>query len=169
MKEPLQTTIGKLLVLEKKYLVVAESCTGGLLSNLITDIPGSSNYFIGGVSTYSYEAKKKLLAVQSSTLENYGAVSAETVKEMAIGVRNLFSGSILVANLIGISISGIAGPGGGMPGKPVGLVWFGISANTGTWAIKRIWNGNRLQNKLYSANFALELLQDYLEGNLLTT
>lgn len=166
MEEALSISVGKYLIQTKKYLVTAESCTGGLLSSLITDIPGSSNYFIGGVSTYSYEAKQKLLSVNAATLEKYGAVSAETVKEMAIGVRNLFSGSITLEDIIGLSISGIAGPGGGMPGKPVGLVWFGLSTDRGSWAVKRIWEGNRLENKQFSANFALELLLNYLQGKL---
>lgn len=162
----MEEIIGPLLVKKDLYLVSAESCTGGLLSHLVTNIPGSSAYFIGGVSTYAYEAKKKLLAVKSNTLEKYGAVSRETVLEMSDGVRNLFSGEIPLEKIIGISITGIAGPGGGMPGKPVGLVWFGLSGLKGAWAWQRVWKGNREQNKLESAKFALELIKCYLEDEL---
>ncbi len=166
MKENIAKKVGALLIQKQRHLVTAESCTGGLLSNMITDIPGSSDYYIGGVNTYSYAAKRKLLQVQAKTLEEFGAVSSETVKEMAIGVRELFSEDVPIENIIGISISGIAGPGGGMPGKPVGLVWIGLSTLDGTWAYKRIWDGDRIQNKIYSSIFALELLQAYLRDEL---
>lgn len=162
MKIPLAKKIGKLLISKNLFLVTAESCTGGLLSSFITDIPGSSEYFIGGVSTYSYEAKEKLLGVKHETLIDFGAVSEETVKEMAFGVRNTFTGSVPIQQIIGVSISGIAGPGGGMPGKPVGLVWFGLSSELGNWAIQKNWNGNRIQNKKLSAIFALQLIEQYL-------
>jgi PncC family amidohydrolase len=134
---------------------------------MITDVPGSSEYFIGGLSTYSYEAKEKMLNVNSATLVTYGAVSEETVIEMAIGARHAFSGKVKVDQIIGVSISGIAGPGGGIPGKPVGLVWFGLSTPTGTWAFKKYWNGNRVHNKKSSAIFALQLIHDYLTDSLL--
>ena len=164
MKIPLTKSLGPLLIEKKLFLVTAESCTGGLLSSMITDVPGSSEYFIGGLSTYSYEAKEKLLNVKKDTLTNFGAVSEETVKEMAFGVRNVFSGTIPVQQIIGISVSGIAGPSGGLPEKPVGLVWFGLSTVTGTWAYKKLWNGNRIQNKKSSAIFALQLICDYLSN-----
>ena len=96
----------------------------------------------------------------------FGAVSAETVKEMAMGVRKLFQEDVSMSEMLGISISGIAGPGGGMPGKPVGLVWVGFSAGGETWAFKRIWAGDRKQNKLDSTRFALEVVSAYLDGNL---
>jgi nicotinamide-nucleotide amidase len=158
--------VGKLLEKAGLYMVTAESCTGGLLSHLITNVPGSSAYFIGGVSTYAYEAKKKLLNVKSETLQNFGAVSRQTVIEMADGVRELFSGEIPREKIIGISITGIAGPGGGMPEKPVGLVWFGLSTPSGAWAWNRIWKGDREENKLESAKFALELISFYLNYEL---
>jgi PncC family amidohydrolase len=161
-----EEAIKPLLLKDEMNLVTAESCTGGLLSHLITNVPGSSEYYIGGVSTYAYEAKKKLLNVSPETLENFGAVSRQTVKEMAQGVRNLFCGEIPIEKLIGVSITGIAGPGGGMPGKPVGLVWFGLSSFEGTRAWCRFWKGDREQNKLESAKFALELIKCYFEKNL---
>jgi len=160
---PLSKKVGKLLISQNLFLATAESCTGGLLSNMITDIPGSSEYFIGGVSTYSYEAKEKILGVNHETLVNFGAVSEETVKEMAVGARKVFSGSITFNQIVGVSISGIAGPGGGMPGKPVGLVWFGLSTPNETIALKKIWDGNRVQNKKYSAVFALQLIESFLK------
>jgi len=162
LKIPLAKKVGKLLISHNLHLVTAESCTGGLLSNMITDIPGSSEYFIGGVSTYSYEAKEKILGVNHETLVNFGAVSEETVKEMAIGARQVFAGAVPFDQIIGISVSGIAGPGGGMLGKPVGLVWFGLSTPFDTIAIKQIWNGTRIQNKKISAIFALQLIESFL-------
>ena len=101
---PLESLIGPLLMKRDLYLVCAESCTGGLLSHLVTNISGSSAYFVGGVSTYAYEAKKKLLGVLPETLEKYGAVSGETVFEMAQGVSKLFAGEIPEEKIIGISI-----------------------------------------------------------------
>jgi PncC family amidohydrolase len=166
LNQPLEYEIRQPLTTRNLYLVTAESCTGGLLSHLITNVPGSSAYYVGGVSTYAYEAKRGLLKVNAETLETYGAVSGETVVEMAKGVRTLFSGEIPQTQMIGISISGIAGPGGGMPGKPVGLVWFGLSTPNGSWAWKKIWNGDRIRNKELSAEYALLLIKDYLSGHL---
>lgn len=166
MNQSLEYEIRDPLTERNLYLVSAESCTGGLLSHLITNVPGSSAYYVGGVSTYAYEAKRGLLKVKPETLETYGAVSGETVVEMAKGVRVLFSGEIPLEQMIGISISGIAGPGGGMPGKPVGLVWFGLSTPAGTWAWKKIWDGDRIRNKELSADFALLLIKNYLSNHL---
>jgi PncC family amidohydrolase len=105
--------------------------------------------------------------VNPDTLINFGAVSRETVIEMARGARKAFSGEeISIDELIGVSISGIAGPGGGMPGKPVGLVWIGLSAKDGDWAWPYYWDGDRIKNKELSAQQALQLLVDYLLGRL---
>src|SRR3990172_5334310 len=109
-------------------LATAESCTGGLVSDRITNVSGSSEYFPGGIVAYSYEAKASLLGVSWDTLNTHGAVSEETVLEMARGARKLFNADI------GISVSGIAGPTGGTPEKPVGTTWFGLVTNTGEWA-----------------------------------
>lgn len=158
--------IGKLLQEKNLHLVVAESCTGGLFSHKITNVPGSSSFYLGGVNTYSYESKRKLLCVSKETLDIKGAVSRETVVEMARGVRLLFSGENDQNNIIGVSISGIAGPGGSMPGKPVGLTWFGLSAGHDDFAWQRIWHGTRIQNKRSSVFFAIEILIDYLENQL---
>lgn len=158
--ENLEVLIGKQFHQRGLKLAVAESCTGGLLCDRITDVPGSSDYFIGGFVSYAYEAKVKSLGVSWDTLKAYGAVSRETVLEMARGARRALDTDI------GISVSGIAGPGGGMPEKPVGLTWIGLSAPDGEWARVFIWQGDRLQNKAQSAEAALQLLLDYLQGAL---
>ena len=141
-------------------LATAESCTGGLVSDRITNIPGSSEYFPGGIVAYSYEAKAGLLGVLWSTLNTRGAVSEETVLEMARGARKLFDADIAV------SVSGIAGPTGGTPEKPVGTTWFGLSTKDREWARHFIWNGDREQNKHDSSEAALQFVIDYLEGKL---
>jgi PncC family amidohydrolase len=160
MTEPLEITLGNLLRARNLKLAVAESCTGGLLADRITNVPGSSDYFIGGVVAYAYEAKVALVHVSWDTLRKYGAVSRETVIEMARGVRTALGTDI------GIGISGIAGPGGGLPDKPVGTAWIGLSATGGDWARQFIWQGDRLQNKALSAEAALQMLLDYLNGKL---
>lgn len=158
MKEPLEVTIGNLLRECDLKLAVAESCTGGLLCNRITDVPGSSDYFIGGFVSYAYEAKVKSLGVRWDTLKAYGAVSRETVLEMARGAR------MALDTDLGIAVSGIAGPGGGTPEKPVGLTWIGLAAPEGEWARVFRFPCNREQNKASSAEAALQLLVEYLEG-----
>lgn len=112
--------IGDLLKAKGWTISTAESCTGGLISSLFTSIPGSSDYFVGGIIAYSNEIKRYLLSVSPQTLERFGAVSKETVKEMAAGVKKLFKSDV------GISVSGIAGPGGGTSEKPVGTVVMGV-------------------------------------------
>ncbi len=121
---------------------------------------GSSAYFPGGIVAYSYEAKVRLLGVSWDTLNAHGAVSEETVLEMARGALKLFDADIAV------SISGIAGPGGGMPEKPVGTTWLGLSTSNGEWARHFLWDGDREQNKHRSSEAALQFVLDYLEGKL---
>jgi len=159
LKEPLELLIGNMLRTRGLKLAVAESCTGGLLCDRLTNVPGSSDYFIGGVVAYAYEAKAALLHVSWDTLRRYGAVSRETVIEMARGVRTTLGTNI------GLSISGIAGPGGGLPDKPVGTAWIGLSSTSGDWARAFTWQGDRLQNKAYSAEAALQMLLGYLQGS----
>ena len=166
MQENLEVEIGQLMLNGNYKLVVAESCTGGLVSHRITNVAGSSEYYIGGVCAYAYEAKRSLLGVKPKTLKKYGAVSRETVLEMSIGARKLFSKEIPFENLIGLSISGIAGPGGGLPGKPVGLVWMSLSSDKGTWAWQKVFKGNRIQIKEQSSDYVLLLLLQYLSENL---
>ncbi len=141
-------------------LTVAESCTGGLIASRITDVAGSSAYFLGGVVAYSYEAKAALLGVSWDTLNTHGAVSRETVIEMAFGARKIFNADIAV------SVSGIAGPGGGTEEKPVGTTWVGLVTKDGEWARHFVWDGDRLKNKMLSSEAALQFLLDYLEGKL---
>lgn len=152
--------VGNILKARGLKLVAAESCTGGLIGSRITDIPGSSEYFLGSIVAYAYEVKASLLGVPWDTLNTIGAVSRETVLAMAHGARNRLNGDIA------ISVSGIAGPGGGTSEKPVGTTWIGLVAMDGEWANKFQFSGNREQNKSFSATAALEMLLDYLEGRL---
>ncbi len=156
----LEMIIGSLLRSRGLKLATAESCTGGLLADYITNIPGSSVYFVGGVVAYAYEAKAALLHVSWDTLRLKGAVSRETVIEMARGVRTVLGADI------GVSVSGIAGPGGGLPEKPVGTTWIGLSSRNGDWARMFTWNGDRRANKEASAQSALQFILDYLEKKL---
>lgn len=156
MTQQLENLIGEFLLRRGWKLAVAESCTGGLIGHRITNIPGSSDYYLGSVTAYAYEAKVRLLGVSWAVLEKYGAVSEEVALDMANGIRRA-----LVAD-IGLSVTGIAGPGGATPDKPVGLTWIGLSAPGYEGAWKYIWGGNRIQNKESSAEQALQLLVDFL-------
>lgn len=152
----MEIKIGELLRPLGLKLAVAESCTGGLIGHRVTNVPGSSEYFLGGVTAYAYEAKVKLLGVSWDTLTRYGAVSRETVLEMARGARRALEADI------GISVSGIAGPGGGMPEKPVGLTWIGLSTSSFEEARSFVFPGDRLEVKEQAAEQALRLLSEYL-------
>jgi PncC family amidohydrolase len=155
-----ETQIGDILRSRGLKLATAESCTGGLIADRLTDVPGSSDYFVGGVVAYAYEAKVALLEVSWDTLHAFGAVSRETVLEMARGACKALSVDLA------ISVSGIAGPGGGLPGKPVGTTWIGLVTKDGEWARKFVWDGDRRKNKELSVDAALEFLIDYLNGTL---
>jgi PncC family amidohydrolase len=154
----LEADIGELLRAKRLTLAIAESCTGGLLGHLITNVPGSSDYFRGGVITYSDEAKERLLRVAHETLAKHGAVSEATALEMARGARDLFRSDLALA------ITGIAGPGGGTEEKPVGLVYIALAAPDRELCERHVWQGDRGENKRRSAERALELLKGYLEG-----
>jgi PncC family amidohydrolase len=154
----LEAQVGELLRQRGMRLAVAESCTGGLLGHHLTNIPGSSTYFVGGLITYAYEAKVKLLGVRWETLERYGAVSKEIALEMARGVRELLAADI------GLAVTGIAGPGGGTPDKPIGLTWIGLSSRDFDEAWRFVWEGDRLSNKKQSVEAGLKLLIEYLHG-----
>ena len=158
MDETLEIKIGNLLREAGVKLATAESCTGGLIGHRLTNVPGSSDYYLGGVVSYAYEAKVALVGVSWETLTKHGAVSRETVLQMARGVRQALSADIAV------SVSGIAGPGGGLPGKPVGTTWLGLSTPQGEWARVFCFPGNRLENKSFSADAALQFVTDYLNG-----
>jgi len=154
---PLEIQVGRLLQERRLKVALAESCTGGLLGSRITDVPGSSEYFLGGVVAYAYEAKADLLGVSWDTLNTQGAVSRPTVLEMARGIRNLLKADIAV------SVSGIAGPGGGTPQKPVGTTWIGLVASDGEWASIFQFRGGREENKTLAVEAALKMLLDYLQ------
>ena len=140
-------------------LAVAESCTGGLIGHRITNISGSSTYYLGSITAYAYRAKVRLLGVSWDTLEKHGAVSEETIREMALGIRHALAADI------GLSVSGIAGPTGGTPEKPVGYTWIGISTPKGIWTLQHNAGGNRIENKEEVAQVALEFLYEFLKTN----
>jgi PncC family amidohydrolase len=148
--------VGQLLTAQGLTLALAESCTGGLAGNLITDVPGSSNYFLGAAVTYANSAKENVLGVRRETLLAHGAVSAETAAEMARGARRIFGADVAVA------VTGIAGPGGGLPGKPTGTVYVHLSAPDAELAERHVWGADRLGNKRLSAEAVLRLLVRYL-------
>lgn len=156
----LEAIIGQLLRQREYRLAVAESCTGGLIGHRITNVPGSSAYYAGSVTAYSYDIKELILHVRRETLDRYGAVSEQTAREMAQGVRRSFYADV------GLAVTGIAGPGGGTPEKPVGLVYVALAAPDGEWAEQYVWCGNRRENKERSAEAALDLLRRYLEARL---
>ncbi len=156
----LEAVLGGLLVQRGLHLAVAESCTGGLIGHRITNVPGSSAYFSGGVIAYANQIKMDVLGVSAHTLEEHGAVSEQTVLEMAHGVRKA------MGTEIGAAISGIAGPDGGTAEKPVGLTWIGLSAPGVDKAWQHIWPGSRLEVKQQSAQQVLRILVDYLRGSL---
>lgn len=160
MATSLEFRVGNLLNEKHLTLATAESCTGGLVASLITDVAGSSVYFLGSIVSYSNQAKASLLGVSWDTLNTKGAVSRETVIEMAQGARKLFNADIVV------SVSGIAGPGGGTPDKPVGTVWVGLATPGGAEARHFVWEGDRIENKRLSSEAALQFILDYLEGKL---
>ena len=154
--ETLEEVTASLLLEKDLTLSIAESCTGGFCSSRFTDIAGSSAYFLGGAVVYSNDSKEKLLGVSAETLERFGAVSGEVVSEMARGARDLFGSDI------GLSISGIAGPGGGTAEKPVGTVWFGFThVSYGTFCEKRNFTGTRDEIKNFAAATAVDMVRKF--------
>ncbi|MBI1911828.1 MAG: CinA family protein [Deltaproteobacteria bacterium] len=148
-----EAEIGILLKERGLTLAIAESCTGGLLSSMVTDVAGSSEYFMGSVVVYSNDAKKQLLGVKDETLKKYGAVSRPTATEMAQGIKERFG------TRVGVSVTGIAGPGGGTPKKPVGTVFIGVSTPKKITVKKFLFKGTRKEIKKQSALQALEMLK----------
>lgn len=140
-----------------RTIALAESCTGGLVASILTDVAGSSTYVAGGVVTYSNAAKMALLGVSEATLLAHGAVSAETAAAMAMGARHLFGCDIAIA------VTGIAGPGGGDESKPVGLVYLHLAAADARWGERHMWPHDRIGNKQASVAAALQLLLRYLQ------
>ena len=152
----MENVVGMLLKLKGKTISVAESCTGGLVSKKLTNVPGSSVYFIGGMVTYSNQSKKELLGVAEETLLEKGAVSEEVCSEMAKKVREKFNSHL------GASVTGIAGPTGGTPHKPVGLVFTGLSDGNKVWVEKHIFSGNRDQVREKASQAVLDMVRRYL-------
>ena len=148
--------IGSLLRQKGLSLALVESATGGLVSYLITKVPGSSDYYRGSVTTYSNQAKVSLAGVSQESLEKYGAVSSQVAEEMARGGRQALAADICLSD------SGIAGPGGATEAKPVGLFYIGLSFKDKTYSRKYVFSGNRQQNRQQAAEAVLIWLKEYL-------
>lgn len=155
---PLAVALGDLLRARGLTLALAESCTGGLIGSLITDVAGSSDYFLGSAVCYANSAKERILGVARETLLAHGAVSAETATEMAQGARRIYAADIAA------SVTGIAGPGGGTPEKPTGLVHIHLSAVDAEIGQRCVWEADRMGNKQLSAEAVLRLVMGYVEG-----
>lgn len=154
--ESLAEVTGRLLGSHSATLALAESCTGGYISHLITTVPGSSSWYRGGITAYSNEAKHKILGVNPDVIEKFGAVSEQVVTEMAIGAKNLYCSDYSIAT------SGIAGPGGGTENKPVGTVWIAVADKNGVSAQKFVFGDNRERNIMRSSQTALQMLRKIL-------
>ena len=154
----IQETVVELLIKHKMKLATAESCTGGLIAQKITSVAGASECFDCGVVTYSNEQKRNLLGVSAETLEQYGAVSEQTALEMCKGVKEVADADF------GISVTGIAGPGGGTAEKPVGTVWIGICGKNIHKAEKFLFDGDRNQVRESTANTALNMVMEIING-----
>lgn len=154
----LEQEVGNLLRQKGLTLGIVESATGGLMSHLITNIHGSSDYYKGSVTAYSNEVKIKVIGVKEDTINQYGAVSYQVVEEMARGGRKALAVDICLAD------TGIAGPTGATTEKPIGLFYIGLAYQAGTYSRKHNFQGNREQNKRYAADAALGWLREYLTG-----
>lgn len=149
----LSQEIGSILPKKRLTLSVCESCTGGMLGSIITQIPGSSKYFLGGIIAYSNDSKKRIVGVRSNVLKQYGAVSPEVAAEMAQGVQKVFKSDI------GIGITGIAGPSGGSKKKPVGLVYISLFTKKRILIKKLLLQGSRDQIRKRVCEEALSLVK----------
>ena len=152
----LEQEVGNLLRQKGLTLGIVESATGGLISHLITNIAGSSDYYKGSITAYSNEAKIKVVGVKEDSINKYGAVSYQVAEEMAQGGRKILAADICLAD------TGITGPSGATPWKPVGLFYIGLSHQAGTYSQKHNFQGNREQNKRSAAEAALAWLKEYL-------
>ena len=157
-EEPLEVRVGALLRQRGLTLATAESCTGGLLGHRLTNVTGSSDYYLGGVIAYANTAKVALLRVDAELLAREGAVSAAVALQMASGVRRRLRADI------GVATTGIAGPSGGSPEKPVGLVYIALAAPGGERCEQHVWPYDRLGNKEATVDRALGMVLEYLEG-----
>jgi nicotinamide-nucleotide amidase len=159
--QKLEAVVGQILLAQAKTLATAESCTGGYLAHLITAIPGASSYFKGSIIAYDNEVKQRQLNVQAKTLEDHGAVSEETVKEMVKGATELLNTDIAIA------ISGVAGPGGGTPNKPVGTIWMAVGDGQTIWTRKLHAGKDRITNIKYASSHALNFIRQFLLAEVL--
>ena len=155
--ERLEEHVGRLLAGRNLTIACAESCTGGLLTSRLTDVAGSSDYVMGAVVSYTNQIKERLVGVRHETLLAHGAVSEETAREMAEGIRRALRTDL------GVGITGIAGPGGGSAEKPVGLVFIAVSDGTSTIVRENHFTGTRTENKRASTETALSMLVEHLE------
>ena len=155
MMSNLAQEIGDLLRRQGLTLGVVESATGGLISHLITNVPGSSDYYLGSVTAYSNEVKIRVVGVGGETIGEYGAVSPQVAEEMAQGGRELLAVDICLAD------TGIAGPGGALPDKPVGLFYIGLADKEGAYSRRFQFTGNREEIKLSAACAVLDWLREY--------
>lgn len=155
---PLENRIISYLIDTGKSIATAESCSGGLIAHRLTNVPGASTPFIGGVVAYSNKVKMNLLAVSGATLEIHGAVSEETALEMATGARSALASDLVVA------VTGIAGPGGGSPEKPVGLVYMAVDLDGATRCERHLFQGDRESVKAQTAEAALNLIWESLNS-----
>ncbi|PIR19915.1 MAG: competence protein ComA [Deltaproteobacteria bacterium CG11_big_fil_rev_8_21_14_0_20_47_16] len=154
----LAAEIGQLLATRNETIAIAESCTGGFIANAITNVPGASQYFDRGAVTYSNKAKQDWLAVAPTIIEAHGAVSEDCAKAMAVGIRNA------AKSTYGISVTGIAGPSGGTPEKPVGTVFVGLASPSGVAVQKFFFPKGREAFKLAVCDATLEMLKNQLKG-----
>jgi PncC family amidohydrolase len=154
--------LAELLCQKGLTIAVAESCTGGLLASRITDVPGASRYFLGGIIAYNNEVKTRLLRVQEAMLNEVGAVSAQTAEAMAQGCKALFRSNLA------ISTTGIAGPGGGSEKKPVGLVFIALKTPVSLFSHRFLWLGDRVKNRRDSVDAALKMAIDWLSSGVVT-
>lgn len=150
--------LGSILKSKGYYISVAESCTGGLISKLITDVSGSSEYFYAGLITYSNTAKISLLGVEKSVIERFGAVSQQCAEAMVKGLYKKTNSDVC------ISVTGIAGPGGGSYKKPVGLVYVGFIVHNFFCVKKLFFKGDRYQIRKQTANFCIKFTLDVLQN-----
>ncbi|MEO2268361.1 CinA family protein [Pseudoalteromonas pernae] len=156
--QTLAAQLGAILTDKQMMITTAESCTGGGIAYALTDTPGSSRYFAQGAVTYSNEVKKSLLGVSTQTLKQYGAVSEQTVREMATGAAKVAAADVAIVT------SGIAGPDGGTPEKPVGLVWFAVYFDQQLVVQKQVFSGSRADVREQAIDYALTMTLKILES-----
>ncbi len=156
--QTLAAQLGAILTDKQMMITTAESCTGGGIAYALTDTPGSSRYFAQGAVTYSNEVKKSLLGVSTQTLKQYGAVSEQTVREMATGAAKVAAADVAIVT------SGIAGPDGGTPEKPVGLVWFAVYFDQQLVVQKQVFSGSRVDVREQAIDYALTMTLKILES-----